>query len=73
MAEATLSAKHRITLPKEARDALGLKAGDKVSIVVRGTRVIVLENMQPGHVAIRGLAKKAYPDDYLEKERASWD
>ena len=73
MAEAKLSAKNQIVIPKEARDALGVKAGDKLLIAVHGNRVIVLENTQPSHVAIRGLAKHAYPDDYLEKERASWD
>jgi AbrB family looped-hinge helix DNA binding protein len=73
MAEATLSAKNQIVIPKEAREALGVKAGDKLLIVVRGARVIVLQKPEPRHSAIRGLAKRVYPNSYLEKERRSWD
>ncbi len=44
MAEATLSAKNQIVIPREAREALGLKPGDKVLfIVVRGGRVVALK------------------------------
>ena len=34
MAEVTLSAKNRIVVPREAREALHLKPGDKVLVVV---------------------------------------
>jgi AbrB family looped-hinge helix DNA binding protein len=73
MPESKLSAKNQIVIPKEAREALGIKAGDKLLIVVRGGRVIVLQKPEPHHSAIRGLAKRAYPNSYLEKERRSWD
>ena len=73
MAEATLSAKNQIVIPREARQALGLKAGDKLLIVVRGARVIVLQKPERYHKAIRGLSKRAFPDEYLRKERQSWD
>ena len=39
MAEATLSAKNQITVPREIREALGLKAGDKLLLVVQGDTV----------------------------------
>jgi AbrB family looped-hinge helix DNA binding protein len=32
MTEATLSAKNQIVIPREAREALGLKPGDKILI-----------------------------------------
>jgi AbrB family looped-hinge helix DNA binding protein len=73
MAETTLSTKNQIVIPKEAREALGVKAGDRLLIVVRGSRVIVLQKSDPRHVAVRGLAKRAYPKGYLEQERQSWD
>ena len=73
MAESTLSTKNQIVIPKEAREALGVKAGDKLLIVVRGSRVIVLEKPKPHHPRIRGLAKQAYAESYLNRERKSWD
>jgi AbrB family looped-hinge helix DNA binding protein len=73
MAEATLSSKNQIVIPKEAREALKVKPGDKVSVVVCGDRVIVLRNPKEPHEAIRGIARGLYPEDYLQKERDSWD
>jgi len=73
MPESTLSAKNQIVIPKEAREALGVKPGDRLLVVVRGDRVIVLQKPGPHHSSIRGLAKRAYPHSYLEKERGSWD
>ena len=73
MAHATLSSKNQIVIPKEAREALGIKSGDKMVIVVRGKTVIVLQKPDARHPAIRGLAKSPYGPRYLEKERQSWD
>jgi len=71
--EATLSSKNQIVIPKEAREALGVKAGDKLLIVVHGDGVIVLQKPKSFHKALRGLARGTYPPDYLKKERESWD
>ena len=46
MAQATVSSKNQIVIPREAREALGLRAGDKVLVVVRGKRVLVLQKAQ---------------------------
>ncbi len=73
MTEAKLSAKNQIVIPREAREALNVKPGDKLVVVVRGDRVIVLEKPKSHEAAIRGLARRSYPDDYLHKERNSWD
>ncbi len=72
MKEAILSAKNQIVIPREAREALRVKAGDKLLVVVRGDKVIVLEKPSSYHAAIRGLAGDAYPKSYLKKERDSW-
>jgi AbrB family looped-hinge helix DNA binding protein len=73
MVFATLSAKNQIVIPREAREALRVKAGDKLVVVVRGDRVIVLQKPEERHTAIRGLGARVYSRGYLRKERKSWD
>lgn len=73
MSQATLSAKNQIVIPREARQALQVKAGDKLLVVVRGDRVIVLQKPKSHHAAIRGLGAGTYRGGYLQKERKSWD
>jgi AbrB family looped-hinge helix DNA binding protein len=73
MTQATLSSKNQIVIPREAREALQVKPGDKLLVVVRGESVIVLQKPKAHHAAIRGLAGGAYPEGYLGKERESWD
>lgn len=73
MTEATLSSKNQIVIPREAREALGLKPGDKLLLVVRGTNVLLLRKPKSYRAAIRGMARGLYPKDYLRKERESWD
>lgn len=72
MVEATLSSKNQIVIPKEAREALGLKAGDKVTLVVRPGRVLLLETPKKYRDAIRGIGRGDYRRDYLRQERRSW-
>ena len=59
MAEATLSTKNQIVIPREARAALRLKPGDKILVVVRGRRVLLLKKPKSYQAAIRGLARGA--------------
>jgi AbrB family looped-hinge helix DNA binding protein len=73
MALATVSSKNQIVIPREAREALGLRAGDKVLVVVRGKRVLVLQKPGSHRVALRGLSGTAYPSQHLRKERRSWE
>ena len=72
MSHATLSTKNQIVIPRDAREALGLKAGDQLLVVVRGDKVIVLQKPKTHHSAIQGLASGLYPSGYLKKERDSW-
>jgi AbrB family looped-hinge helix DNA binding protein len=39
--EVTLAERGQIVIPKEARDALGLKAGSKLQIRIEGNRLVV--------------------------------
>ncbi|HEX3037075.1 MAG TPA: AbrB/MazE/SpoVT family DNA-binding domain-containing protein [Thermodesulfobacteriota bacterium] len=72
MSEVKLSSKNQIIIPREARDALGVKAGDKLLVVVRGDTVILLRKPKRYSKAISGIARGLYPDEYLKKERESW-
>jgi AbrB family looped-hinge helix DNA binding protein len=73
MVEVKLSAKNQIVIPREARHALGLKAGDKLLAVVREDRLIVMQKPPRYSSAIRGLVKPPYPEGYVQKERRSWE
>jgi len=73
MTEATLSSKNQIVIPREAREALDLKPGDKLLVVVRGKDILVLQKPKSYRAAIRGLGRGVYPADYLHKERESWE
>jgi AbrB family looped-hinge helix DNA binding protein len=72
MREATMSSKNQIVIPREAREALGLKPGDRILVLVRGEKVIILEKPKSYHTAIAGRGRGVYPKGYLQKERASW-
>ncbi len=73
MAEATLSSKNQIVIPREAREALQVKPGDKLIVRVLGNKVLVLEKPKSYRKAIRGLMRGAYEEGYLRKERDSWE
>jgi AbrB family looped-hinge helix DNA binding protein len=57
MAHAILSSKNRIVIPREARKALAVKAGDHLLVVVRGEKVIALDKPKSHRAAIRGPRK----------------
>ena len=73
MAEVTLSSRNQIVLPREARDALGVRPGDRLLVVARGERVVILGRLRSWAKALRGPASKPYPNGYLDRERAGWD
>jgi len=70
---ASVVTKNQIVIPREARQALRVKPGDKILVVVRGERVLVLQKPKSHHAAIRGLAQGRYPKDHLQKEHQSWE
>jgi len=72
MAEATMSSKNQIVIPREAREALDLKPGDKLVVSTVGGRIIVIERPKSYRAALAGIARGLYPKDYLKKERSSW-
>jgi AbrB family looped-hinge helix DNA binding protein len=73
MCEVTLSSKNQIVVPRKARKALGLKAGDKLLVVEFGDHLIVFRKPKSYAKALLGLGRGLYPPDYLKKERESWE
>ena len=72
MTDVTLSGKNQIVVPREAREALGLKSGDKLLVVVRGDTLIIRQRPKSFAKAIHGLVRGVYPAGYLEQERREW-
>jgi AbrB family looped-hinge helix DNA binding protein len=73
MAEAIVSSKYQIVIPKEARKALGLKPGDKLVIVLRGGHLVVMRNPKSDGKALRSIGRGLYGRNYLKNERESCD
>jgi AbrB family looped-hinge helix DNA binding protein len=72
MREVKLSSKNQIVIAREVREALGVKAGDRLLVVPRGNAVILLRKPKKYAKAIAGMGKDIYDSNYLDKERESW-
>ena len=72
MPQVKVSSKNQIVVPREAREALHIKAGTKLDVTVRGDTIIIMRTPKSYAKALRGVARGMYPPDYLEKERDSW-
>ncbi len=73
VAEATVSSKYQIVIPREARQRLGLKPGDNLLVVLMGDDMLVLRKPKSFAAAVKGIGKGLYSADYLKKERESWE
>ena len=73
----TLSSKHQVVIPKEARDALQLTPGRRLMVKVQGSVTVMVPQPDDPVKALRGLHKEVWAEneggDYLRKERNSWD
>jgi AbrB family looped-hinge helix DNA binding protein len=72
MREVKLSTKNQIVIPREIRDALGIKAGDRLLVVARGDTVILLRKPKKYSKAVSGMGKGLFGPGYLAEERESW-
>lgn len=64
MLESTVTRKGQITIPKEIRDRLGVKEGEKVIFVLRG-KDIVLKVIRGNILDLKGSIKpQGYPEDF---------
>ncbi|MBI3345383.1 MAG: AbrB/MazE/SpoVT family DNA-binding domain-containing protein [Gammaproteobacteria bacterium] len=67
-----LSSKNQIVLPKEARAAMQVKAGDRVLVVVKGKVTILMPKPKSYMQALAGIGKGMYPKNHLKRERRAW-
>ena len=67
-----LNSRNQIVIPKEARQAMGVKGGDELLVVVKDTLMLVMSMPKRYAKAMQGLAKGDYPSGYLKRERRSW-
>jgi antitoxin PrlF len=66
--EATVGERGQITLPKAARDALGLTKGSKLKVELEGGRIVLRKEVQDALSRVRGrfkLPAGVSPDDVM--------
>ena len=62
----TISSKYQVVIPKPARERLGLKPKEKLTIIEKDGMLILIP---PAPLeALKGIAKGARTDDYREKK-----
>ena len=69
-----ISSKNQVVIPRDTREALGVKAGDEIMFVNHRGTVYVLPRKESLVDALKGRAtgKLRYPKNYLKREHASW-
>jgi bifunctional DNA-binding transcriptional regulator/antitoxin component of YhaV-PrlF toxin-antitoxin module len=59
-------------IPKEEREAMQVKGGDELLVVVKGGVTVLMPKPKSYARALRGLGKCIYDSGYLKRERNSW-
>ncbi len=73
-----ISKKGQFVIPKEMRDALGVKEGKELLVTFEGGKVVLTRPREYARMT-RGLLKGTWGKDrkaverYIEKERRSWE
>ncbi|MFN2284586.1 MAG: AbrB/MazE/SpoVT family DNA-binding domain-containing protein [Anaerolineae bacterium] len=72
-----LNKRNQITLPEAAREALGVKPGDHIAIIIEGENIQLLPEPKVWSEYIYGLGKSMWEtlggsEQFLREERASW-
>jgi AbrB family looped-hinge helix DNA binding protein len=73
-ATVTLSSKFQIVIPREAREALGLSAGDELLVLSKPDRVVILPKPKKFAKHMAGLHRELWQgaEAYLHDERDTW-
>lgn len=70
MLESTITRKGQVTIPKEIRDRLNLKEGERVVFVLRGTEVF-LKVLKGTILDLKGSVRpSAHPEDFNKIRQA---
>lgn len=72
MGSLKLSSKNQIVLPREAREAMHVKGGDELLVVVKGAVTLLMPKPKSYAAALGGKAKALYPKTHVKRERRSW-
>ena len=74
MATAILSQKGWVVIPKEIRDSLGLKKGDRIRVMRHGQEIVLIPVAKDPIAAGRGMLKGGMSmKEYLEEKRQELD
>jgi AbrB family looped-hinge helix DNA binding protein len=76
MLSVKVSAKHQIAVPSEARKALGIKAGDRLTVEIRDRELALVPRPSTAVERLRGLAGGYWGDDpvaYIRALRDEWE
>jgi AbrB family looped-hinge helix DNA binding protein len=73
-ATVTLSSKYQIVIPREAREALSLSAGDELLVLCKPDRVVIVPKPKKFAKHMAGLHREVWQgaDAYLQDERNAW-
>ncbi len=76
MLSVKVSTKHQIVVPSAARRALGIEAGDRLTVEIRGDELI-LHGSRRASQRLRGLGSEIWqgvdPVEYVRTLRHEWD
>jgi AbrB family looped-hinge helix DNA binding protein len=69
-----LNSKYQVVIPRAAREALGLQAGDKLLMLVKPDRVVMMPKPKKFGERTAGLHRDVWQGAaaYLKDERGSW-
>lgn len=75
MTRVKMSSKNQIVIPREARERLGLRPGDRLVVSVEDGRIVLERTPEDPGEALRGLLRECYGDvdAYVARERGSWE
>ncbi len=72
MTSLKLSSKNQIVLPREAREAMNVKGGDELLVVVKGGVTLLMPKPKNYEKALAGKGKGVYSGKHIDEERRSW-
>jgi AbrB family looped-hinge helix DNA binding protein len=76
MLSVKVSAKHQIAVPSEARRALGIRAGDRLTVEIREKEIALVPRRISAVERLRGAGGGYWGDDpvaYIRALRDEWD
>jgi len=77
MLSVKVSTKHQIVVPSKARRALGIKAGDRLTVEVTPEGIMLRRREQRAGARLRGLGREVWqgedPVEYVRRLRSEWD